>query len=522
MSGLDSKIISSIQHESVIAHVKMDTRSDFIFAPHYDAVFTHASEHLWDQLKRQLDAGTYQPDLPITISVPKERFFTRPGSILHPLDRFAYQALVDCIMETLEDNLDRERTFSHIPSGQTGQMFESNHISWGRFQGKVAEICKENEFAIKADISNYFERLPQHHLANLMATAGCAPEVVHLLEEMMLAFRERNSFGIIQGVYPSDALGNFFLSHFDAHCELTDIPSARYVDDIYMGFESEAAARQGLADVIETLRKDGLHLNEYKSQIIAAGDVIQEETIIDRLFDEIREETKDNESYYRASPYGFGAGWVEDGEDGTIEEDDLQDLENAAVERLIENINDHPDHEDKIEKFCLPVLRSAASESAIEYVLDKIPLKAHQTRLYFSYISHFVSTDQNVVAELEELVDDETMSDYQKMFLLAALLRAQEVKRKTVKTILKWLQNPRVVQETRAVAAIFVAKHGVAQQKRAVRTSYASEQSDYVRSAILYSARYWSSVERGVCKRAWGNHSPINMLIAKAISPLSQ
>ncbi len=153
-----------------------------------------------------------------------------------------------------------------------------------------------------------FERLPQHHLVNLMAAASCAPEVVGLLEEMMLAFRERNSFGIIQGVYPSDALGNFFLSDFDAYCELADILSARYVDDIYMGFPSEPAARQGLGRLIETLRKDGLHLNEYKSKIMAAADVIREETAIDRLFDEIREEVEDDELYERASPYGFEVG----------------------------------------------------------------------------------------------------------------------------------------------------------------------------------------------------------------------
>ena len=46
-----------------------------------------------------------------------------------------------------------------------------------------------------------------------MTAAGCAPEVVNLLEEMMLAFRD-DSFGIIQGVYPSDALGNFFYPDF--------------------------------------------------------------------------------------------------------------------------------------------------------------------------------------------------------------------------------------------------------------------------------------------------------------------
>lgn len=217
------------------------------------------------------------------MSVPKERFFTRPGSILRPADRIMYQAVLDNVMEQLEEGHDRSRSFSHVPSDEDEQMFEPNHRSWERFQHRIAEICDESEFVLKADISNYFERLPQHNLVNLMSAAGCAPEMVGLLEEMLLAFRERGSSGIIQGVYPSDALGNFYLSALDAHCELDEIPSARYVDDIYMGFPSEVEARKGLASLIETLPKDGLHLNEHKSKIMPADEVIREETAVDRL-----------------------------------------------------------------------------------------------------------------------------------------------------------------------------------------------------------------------------------------------
>jgi hypothetical protein len=499
MPGLDRTVIGQIDHESVIAHVKADIRSDFILAPHYNAVISRSGDELWERLRQYLCAGTYEPELPITMSVPKERFFTRPGSILRPADRFLYQALIDHVMDQLEGNLDRERSFSHVPTDEEGQMFVPNHESWERFQARIVDICDESGFILKADISNYFERLPQHHLVNLMTAAGCAPEVVSLLEEMMLSFRERNSFGIIQGVYPSDALGNFFLSDFDAYCELTGILSARYIDDVYMGFDTEAHAREGLGSLIETLRKDGLHLNEYKSKILAAGDLIREETAVDRLFDEIREEVEDDEVYERASPYGFEVEWEDEGEENLLQ--DQGEVENTIVERLLENIGDYPRQEDQIEKFCLPILRSALSDSVAEYVLGKLKEKPHQTRLYFSYISTFVSFHQDMVSELEELVSDEAVSDYQRMFLLATLLRAPTIKRATVNVALQWLQNPRVAMETRAMAAIFAAKNGTAQQKRSVRTSYEGEPADYARSAILYSARYLTPAERRTCKQ---------------------
>jgi len=150
-------------------------------------------------------------------------------------------------------------------------------------------------------------------------------------------------------------------------------------------------------------------------------------------------------------------------------------------------------------------------------VLENLKDKPHQTRLYFSYISSFVRTNQDVVDALEELVADDTVSDYQRMFLLAALLRGRTVTRSTVNTALQWLQNRTVAKETRAMAAIFAAKHGVAQQKRTVRTSYEDEPSDYVRSAVLYSSKYLTTAEKKTCKRAWGGHNAINTLIAKTI-----
>jgi len=309
-------------------------------------------------------------------------------------------------------------------------------------------------------------------------------------------------------------LGNFFLSDFDAYCELSDIPSARYVDDIYLGFQSEAAARKGLGQLIENLRKDGLHLNESKSSIMAANDVVQEETAIDRLFDEIREEVEDDVKYERISPYGFDIEWDEDDD----EEQDAAELENAAVERLIDNIDAYPNHANQIEKFCLPILRSANSDHAVQHVLENLEEKPHQTRLYFSYLSTFIRANQNVAEELEALINSDAMiSDYQKMFMMAALLRARNLSRSTINTALQWLQNTGVAREARAMAAVFAAKHGVATQKRAVRTWYENEPSDYVRSAILYSAKYLPTADRKTCKRAWGGHDPVNALISKVI-----
>jgi hypothetical protein len=75
--------------------------------------------------------------------------------------------------------------------------------------------------------------------------------------------------------------------------------------------------------------------------------------------------------------------------------------------------------------------------------LARLKEKPHQTRLYFSCISSFLRSNRDVVDALEKLLSDDMVSDYQRMFLLAALLRARGVERSTVNTALQWLRNPR-------------------------------------------------------------------------------
>lgn len=512
MPGLDKKILDLFDPTKVIDRIKVDIRTDFILAPHYNAIFIKAGPELWARAQELLKSGHYQPDLPLTLSVPKERGFTRPGSILTPVDRLVYQGLIDVASPALEAQLDRDRTFSHVLSREPGAMFEPAHDSWTRFQAKMTSFCETEGYVVKADIANYFERIPQHHLVNLMSAAKCQPEVVNLLEEILLAFQERDSFGIIQGVFPSDILGNFFLSEFDGYCDLHEIPSARYVDDMYLHFGSEVDARRGLIDLIEKLRKDGLHLNEYKSGIRTTHETLREETEVDTLFEEARKEVKEELAEYTTSGYGFTAEWEWE------EPEDEDEIDLAATERLYSAIENYPEQTDKIERFCLPLLRAAGSEHAVDAVLRHLPEKPHLTSYYHAYLSRFVPSNKDLVGALESAArSPEYVTDYQRMYLLGSLFAAESVKPTTVNSALQWLENKKIAEETRAMAAIFAAKHGNPTQKRTVRLAYEDEPSAYVRGAILYSSRYFMGPERKTCKKAWGAHNLVNALISQII-----
>lgn len=302
------------------------------------------------------------------------------------------------------------------------------------------------------------------------------------------------------------------MSDFDAYCDLNGIGSARFVDDIYMSFDSQIEAQVGLANLIDHLRSEGLHLNEYKSGIHPADDVVRRETEVDDLFEDARKEARDQLSEYIETGYGFTAEW------DLVEEPEEEDVELAATQILYDSIEQYPKQAEKIERFCLPLMRATGSDHAVDDILRNIGVKAHLTRLYHSYLSGFTSDNPEIVRQLSQLIVDEVLAtDYQRMYILGSLLNAQSISKIVCNHVLQWLQTPTIAKETRAISALFVAKHGTPNQKRAVRLAYENEPAMYVKSAILYASRYFVTAEKKTCRRAWGGHSVINSLIAQSI-----
>src|SRR5450756_2055416 len=101
--GLDKEQLKTIDWSLALKRVIHDLRSDFIYAPHLNFIYSKAGDKLIAALVQELESGTYTPNVPLTIEVPKsfrlrvavhsQRLgpsFTRPGSILLPRDRLFY------------------------------------------------------------------------------------------------------------------------------------------------------------------------------------------------------------------------------------------------------------------------------------------------------------------------------------------------------------------------------------------------------------------------------------------------
>ena len=528
--GLDSTLVGKVNWQLSLDRVLNDLKSDFIYAPHFAFIFRKAGDELIQNLKNELKGGKFNPGLPITIEVPKSYrmrvavsskrlgpSFSRPGSILVPNDRLFYQMLADQATAIVDKKTDHARSFSHkIASDNNPNMFLPTRTCWNELQKTLKKLASEenNRYVIKIDVGNFFGSINQHTLVNLLSDSGYTKSLSSRLELILTEFTgDRSSRGILQGIYPSDLFGNFYMVPVDRFLEECGVASARYVDDLYIFVESVNAANKLLMDLIPFLRSYDLVLNEAKCVIMPKNNLITEEPDLEELFndavDEISEQVEDDDF---DADYGFQSEWNDPDSDAVEDED----LELKATEILFDSIETYPGHEESIERFCLPLFAKADSDYAVAHVMDAFRKRPAMSQIYASYLAKFLS--ENKVREfLTDTLDDDALADWQKMWTLAALFQVSPSDTKAVKSSSKILKDANRHDALRAVAAIYIGRYGDLDRRKSLGTIY-PKVSTYVQAAIYYSSRYWKGVERSNAKANWGGLGPINALMTAGLS----
>jgi hypothetical protein len=195
---------------------------------------------------------------------------------------------------------------------------------------------------------------------------------------------ERSSRGIPQGMYPSDLFGNFYLAPIDRFLDEYGVPSARYVDDIYIFLKNVDSSDHLLRELIPALRSYDLVINEAKASVMPKAALVTEEPDLETLFAAaIAEIASQIEHDEFDVDYGFQSDW-EENETSDTEADD--DLELKATTVLFDSIEEYPGQEESIERFCLPLFAKADSDYAIDHVLMP-SLNGLQCQRYMRLIS---------------------------------------------------------------------------------------------------------------------------------------
>lgn len=210
----------------------------------------------------------------------------------------------------------------------------------------------------------------------------------------------------------------------------------------------------------------------------------------------------------------FRSEW--EGEDSSEEpDDDEEDIELVATIHLFNSIDKYPGQEENVERFCLPLFAKAGSPHAVAHVMESFKRRSSMAQIYSSYLSNFLDED-NVRSFMNGLISDEMLHDWQKMWVIAALMLGPKPADAQVKLAMDLLKDGNRHEALRAVAAYFVGRFGDHIRRTALRNAY-QQFSPYIQAAIYASSRFWPGVEAGNAKATWGAHGMLNQLLTKAM-----
>jgi hypothetical protein len=413
--GMETSALESIDFDLAIKRILNDVKTDFIYAPHLNLIYSRAAEALKTAIVDDIKAGHFAPGIPLSIEVPKsfripvestKRLgpnYSRPGSILLPKDRMLYQALADQSTNVIYKALDSSRSFSHQFAGNDATaMFEPTRKCWNDLQNSLAENAAKDHvnYVMKLDIANYFGSINLHILINVLNDSGLEKAYLSRLEAMLTILTgERSSRGILQGIYPSDLYGNFYMAPIDRLLKDMGVPSSRYVDDLYVFVDSVDHADRVLRDLIPALRSYDLSLNESKCKITPKHMLHAMEPDLDALFQAAVQEIAsqiDDEDF--DADYGFQSEWESEDEEKVQSNDESEEIatpiELAATISLFDSLDQYPGHEENVERFCLPLFAKAGSNYAVAHVKDVFKKRPSMAQIYSSYLAKFLLDDE--------------------------------------------------------------------------------------------------------------------------------
>jgi hypothetical protein len=507
--------------------VQEDRSTDFLLGDFEYQAFHRFRGRLLKQLAKRIEEEglDFAPKSLRQIRVPKGSFTTRPGSVPELDDRVYYQALVDDVADQIEPNLSPIKdgvlhSYRYSGKRSAGKMFLQKRASYRTFSQRIRQLGKAHDWVVVTDVATFYERIYHHDLENTLRGLGGDPDTVRQVMNLLRHWRKGSSYGIPQGIWPSDYLGNAYLDPIDKFMVRAGFDLCRYVDDIRVAADSFLEAQGILVQLEERLSSLGLALGGAKTDVVDSARL--EEVLFpykprfDEIFNELREVMKGvmglTDPYTRPDPADLAE--LEE----TVELASVRELFREELEERFPN--------PFVARFCLATLTTFRDADLVDEVLDKLGALVEvspRVVVYLVRVAKEVGSAGKIRKHLARFIqaEDATVYDWQRMWMLQALNRIGDLNGGTVGSIRDILMNQRHSLHDAVVvqALLLVGQHGDDADRRWISELYDEEHSPWIRRAILYSIRGLDKAKRNHFYKYCRGEDPItDAVIDYAIS----
>lgn len=496
-------LVDKLDFELAAKRVIVDSNTDFIVDKLGIEILKEYQVQIIEHLKTKIsisesDGTEYEPRPLELIDVPKKNFTLRPGAVPEIIDRIYYQALCDAIASTIDNNLTNIQDnvlFSYRLSNKSNDeyMFIESNGAYKNFISYQNSLCEDYGFkyVLETDISDYFERIYHHNLIGLLEGFNCDKEIVSTLASLLRKWKEGSSYGIPQGMWPSDLLGNAYLNDLDVAMISDDYKYVRYVDDIRIFCESEVAAKKALLKVSKIIRPMGLNLQPAKTYIHNKKSFCTKIRPFSEKLEELKVNLKDLITDF--DPYFNEFEFVEDTEEGLVI---------MGLDEMFESASKYPFNEQEL-RACLNVYSYTRQSNAVPFCLENFSNLPHFSSYFINYLTSIDYNSEISKKILEFLESENNIYQWQEMWLVRYFYLLPELTvdfRNFLRNI--FLDGNKHIA-SRSIAALILGKLGNLSDLRFLKDSFRDIDSLWIKRAIIFAIKRLPTSERNHIYNYW-------------------
>jgi len=258
-----------------------------------------------ERLETLIISGSYSPGETRRLLQEKSKGLCRQLVIPTVRDALVLQCLSDCMYRDIRNREPTDKAFfepSDHHFSQKSKFFQKSEYgsyrAWLNFQAEIFRFSKNRDYVVVTDIANYYDGISYVHLRNVISDV--ATEVREPVLDMLIYvlsgllwqpdYTPRIEIGLPQM--------NLDAPRILAHCFLYELDSylaqsyggdfVRFMDDIDVGVDSIAQARNILKCIDLVLHTRHIRLNSGKTQIFARKEAldhfrVHENALLDRI-----------------------------------------------------------------------------------------------------------------------------------------------------------------------------------------------------------------------------------------------
>jgi Reverse transcriptase (RNA-dependent DNA polymerase) len=270
-----------------VRNLRREVTGDWYRDPWGWPEWTYVADSQPELVSQHLNSTTVGGRLAL-LDVPKENYGIRPASIMGPLDRITYEALVGAVSKLAIGplppwvfgwRLDR--------NSPTRADFVRNGAEWQTLQDHLFELSKIVTHGLRTDLTSFFASVTVPRISESFDQLRITGPVAERIEALLTHWDGTpHRQGLPQRSTASAVLANMYLASFDRvlqrHIELmsrsaeSSRPMAsRWMDDVWVLAFNEATLRSVQIQLIYAARDLGLELHMGKTEVLEGDNLVE-------------------------------------------------------------------------------------------------------------------------------------------------------------------------------------------------------------------------------------------------------